>query len=67
MGDVSSHPPSRLGFLTNAYFTSEVHMNVPSSCFYPEPSVNGAVITLEPIKKPNLAKRSFSLYVLRNI
>lgn len=66
-GNVVSPPPSRLGFLTNAYFNPEVHMEVPSKYFYPEPSVNGAIITLESIKKQDLSKKSFPLYVLRTI
>lgn len=66
-GDTNTPSPSRLAFLTNAYFIPEIQMGVPSKNFYPEPSVDGAIITLESIKKQNLAKRSFSLYVLRSI
>jgi len=59
--------PSRLALLTNAYFIPEIQMEVPSNQFSPEPSVNGAIITLESIKKTALAKMNFSLYILRSI
>jgi len=67
VGNTNTSSLSRLAFLTNAYFIPEIQMEVPFKNFYPEPSVNGSIITLELIKKQNLAKRSFSLYVLRNI
>lgn len=55
---------SRLALLTNAYFIPEIQVEVPSKNFYPEPSVNGAIITLQSIKKAAL---DFPFYVLRNI
>ncbi len=57
-------PISRLAILTNAFFDTEYLMKIPSNSFNPEPSVNGALISIKPRKK---STARFEDYIFRSI
>ncbi len=62
----NANPNSRIGLLTRAYFEAHYIKDVPSKCFDPEPSTNGSIITLYPVKKSEL-KDDFKRYMIRCI
>ena len=63
---MSHRPDTRLGLITRAYFKVDPVIDVPSSCFDPEPSTDCSVITLTPQTKKALTG-DFGLYMVRSI
>ncbi|MBI4018749.1 MAG: hypothetical protein HY364_00665 [Candidatus Aenigmarchaeota archaeon] len=55
---------TRLGLLTNAYFSPEHLMDVGSESFDPEPSTNAVLVGLYPREKMSM-KKDFPLFTLR--
>ena len=61
---VGEEPSSRLAIITQAYFRTEYLRNVSSSCFSPEPSTDGAIVSLTPISKRD-PSCDFKKYMIR--
>jgi len=57
---------TRLGLLTRAYFHVEQLLHIPKEAFVPEPSTDGVLISLHPLKRNSLEKE-FPLYSIRCI
>ncbi len=66
LGELEEITSRRLPLLTNAYFHTSYEREVPSDRFDPEPSVNGAIITLRPRDKKDLG-RDPALYLVRAV